>query len=282
MALQLAEARRAYRLLRRNWEVLSAFEEPEALVSFLTSREGDSHAKDEVLAGLVTLVQMRAAGSFFAALLWLGLWPGLDSVYRRCLRRVEQPPAEVVSSVATSFIALVARVNLSGVQRVAGTLVRGTERDVVKAWRKDVVERGHRARLKSLSDAESLASSRPWLAPVFPRVRSFNSEVEELRAWLLPLTGEDTELVVSLVLREEDAVEVAASIGVSPETARKRVQRALQRIRKMKNKIPEKDFLSRNGEWGCFLEFVDSETTEAAPGGAAARCANRMSPSRAD
>ncbi|NVJ26338.1 sigma-70 family RNA polymerase sigma factor [Myxococcus sp. AM011] len=267
MALRTAEAQRAYRLVRRNWEALADFEQPEALVSFLTGREGESHVKDGLLAGLVVLVQTGAAASFFVALLWLGLWPGLDSVYRRCLRRMEHPPAEVVSSVAASFMGLVARVNLSGVQRVAGTLVRGTERDVLKAWHKELVEQRRRARLESLADVDGWEPSVPWLTPFVSRARSFNAEVEELRAWLLPLTGEDTDLVVSLVLREEDAVEVAASLGVSPETARKRVRRALTRLRKMKNKIPEKDFLSRNGGWGCFLEFVDSETTERAPGG---------------
>ncbi|RYZ41700.1 MAG: sigma-70 family RNA polymerase sigma factor [Myxococcaceae bacterium] len=267
MALRTAEAQRAYRLVRRNWEALADFEQPEALVSFLTAREGESHVKDGLLAGLVVMVQTGAAASFFVALLWLSLWPGLDSVYRRCLRRTEQPPAEVASSVAVSFMALVARVNLSGVHRVAGTLVRGTERDVLKAWHRELVEQRQRARLESLADVDGRAPSVPWLTPFASRARSFNAEVEELRAWLLPLTGEDTDLVVSLVLREEDAVEVAASLGLSPETARKRVRRALARLRKMKNKIPEKYFLSRNGGWGCFLEFVDSETTERAPGG---------------
>nr|WP_249344432.1 hypothetical protein [Corallococcus exiguus] len=68
MAIRTAEARRAYRLVRRNWEALSDFEEPEALVSFLTAREGDSHVKDGLLAGLVTLVQMGASARFFVAL----------------------------------------------------------------------------------------------------------------------------------------------------------------------------------------------------------------------
>jgi DNA-directed RNA polymerase specialized sigma24 family protein len=253
--------------VRRNWTALADFEEPEALVSFLTAREGDSHVKDGLLAGLVTLVQMRAAASFFVALLWLGLWPGLDSVYRRCLRRMENEPAEVVSSMAASFMGLVARVNLAGIQRVAATLVRSTERDVLKAWQKGLGKQRRRARLESLSGVDGVAPSVPWLTPFASRARSFNAQVEELRAWLLPLTGEDTDLVVSLIVREEDAVEVAASLGVSPETARKRVRRALARLRKMKNKIPEKDFLSRNGGWGCFLEFVDSETNERAPGG---------------
>ncbi|WP_233605221.1 sigma-70 family RNA polymerase sigma factor [Corallococcus sp. AB030] len=254
-------------MVRRNWEALSDFEEPEALVSFLTAREGDSHVKDGLLTGLVTLVQMGKTDSFFVALLWLGLWPGLDGVYRRCLRRTGHPPAEVVSAVAASFMGLVARVNVSGVQRVAGTLVRGTERDVLKAWHKELVEQRHRARLGLLVDADGGVLSVPWLTPSASRARSFNAEVEELRAWLLPLTGEDTDLVVSVILLEEDSVEVASSRGLSPETARKRVQRALGRLRKMKKIIPEKDFLSQIGGWGCFLEFVDSETAERASGG---------------
>ncbi|MCY1033237.1 sigma-70 family RNA polymerase sigma factor [Corallococcus sp. BB11-1] len=252
MAIRTAEARRAYRLVRRNWEALSDFEEPEALVSFLTAREGDSHVKDGLLAGLVTLVQMGASARFFVALLWLGLWPGLDGVYRRCLRRTGHPPAEVVSSIAASFMSLVARVSLAGVQRVAGTLVRGTERDVLKAWHKELVEQRHRARLQLLADVGGGALLVPWLTPSASRTRSFNAEVEELRAWLLPLTGEDTDLVVSVLLREEDYVEVAASRGLSPETARKRVQRALGRLRKMKKKCPEKIPCPKSAGGGAF------------------------------
>ncbi|WP_141593899.1 sigma-70 family RNA polymerase sigma factor [Myxococcus sp. AB056] len=267
MALRTAEAQRAYRVLRRNWEALSGFEQPEDLVSFLTAREGESHIKDGLLAGLVMLVQMGAAANAFVALLWLGLWPGLDSVYRRCLRRMESAPVEVVSSIAASFMGLVARVELSGVQRVAATLVRGTERDVLKDWHKEFEAQRQRVRLGRLAEADGGAPSGPWPVPSVPRARSFNTEVEELRALLLPLTGEDTDLVVSVLLREVDYAEAGASFGLAPAAARKRVQRALVRLRKMKNKIPEKDFLSQIGGWGCFLEFVDFETTERAPGG---------------
>ncbi|WP_434345704.1 sigma-70 family RNA polymerase sigma factor [Myxococcus virescens] len=267
MSIRTAEARRAYRVLWRNWEALEDFEQPEALVTFLTAREGEPHVKDGLLAGLVMLVQMGAAANAFVALLWLGLWPGLDSVYRRCLRRMESAPAEVVSSIAASFMGLVARVNLSSVHRVAATLVLGTERDVLKGWHKELQAQRQRVRLGTLAQADAGVPSGPWHVPFVPRARSFNAEVEELRARLLPLTGEDTDLVVSVLLREEDYVEAGASLGLSPETARKRVQRALSRLRKMKKKIPEKDFLSQIGGWGCFLEFVDFETTGRTAGG---------------
>ena len=237
MALRTAEAQRAYRLVRRNWEALAGFEQPEALVSFLTAREGESHVKEGLLAGLVVLVQMGAAVRFFVALLWLGLWPGLDGVYRRCLRRMKREPAEVVSSVSASFMGLVARVNVSGVHRVAATLVRGTERDVFKAWSKELEEQRQRARLEEGGWEPSVQ----WPAPFVSRARSFDAEVEELRAWLLPLMGEDTNLVVSVLLREEDYVEAGASLGLAPAAARKRVQRALGRLRKMKKKIPKKN-----------------------------------------
>nr|WP_253894530.1 sigma-70 family RNA polymerase sigma factor [Myxococcus xanthus] len=236
VSIRTAEAQRAYRLLRRNWAALTDFEQPEALVAFLTAREGDSHVKDAVLAGLVTLVQMRAESGFFTALLWLGVWPGLDGVYRRCLRRLRVSPAEVVSATAASFLGLVTRVNLSSVQRVAATLVLGTERDVLKALSK---ERG--AELHGVLAASG--SGEPQLdlpTPSVSLVLSFESEVEELRAWLRPLVGEDTELLVSVLLYEEGYVEVGTSLGLAPAAVRKRVQRALGRLRKMKKKMPGK------------------------------------------
>ncbi|WP_249348174.1 sigma-70 family RNA polymerase sigma factor [Corallococcus exiguus] len=240
MAIRTAEARRVYRLVRRNWEALSDFEQPEDLVSFLTAREGDFRVKDRLLAGLVMLVQMEATDRFFVALLWLGLWPGLDGVYRRCLRRMKRAPADVVSSIAASFMSLVARVSLANVQRVAATLVRSTERDVLKAWRKELEEEHQRALLGGLASVDGWAPSVLWPVPFVSQARSFDAEVEELRAWLLPLTGEETDLVVSVLVHEEDYAEAGASFGLAPAAARKRVQRALGRLRKMKEKIPRK------------------------------------------
>ena len=240
VSIRTAEAQRAYRLLRRNWESLSDFEQPEALVSYLTAREGDFRVKDGVLAGLVTLVQMRAESRFFMALLWLGVWPGLDGVYHRCLRRFRASPAEVVSEIAASFMGLVTRVNLSGVQRVAATIVRGTERDVLKAWRKALGAQLQGERDGALRKADGDVDQVVLPAPCVPLALSFDSEVAELRAWLRPLAGEDTDLVVSVLLYEEGYVDVGASLGLAPAAVRKRVQRALSRLRKMKKKMPGK------------------------------------------
>jgi hypothetical protein len=46
------------------------------------ARSGDLDEKDRVLGTLVTLVQRREHHELAAALLWLGLWPGLDAVDR--------------------------------------------------------------------------------------------------------------------------------------------------------------------------------------------------------
>lgn len=252
MALRTEEGQRSYRVVRRNWEALADFEQPEGLVSFLTAREGDSRAKNRLLAGLVTLVQMGASASFFIALLWMGLWPGLDGVYRRSLRRTERPPIEVVSLLSTSFMDLVTRVNVANGQHVAASLVRGTERDVLKAWRKEQAEQSQAAHLVGLPEADDeWEASVEWPGQLAPPAHSFDSEVQELRTWLRALLGADADLMVSVFIREEDYAAAGASLGLSPETARKRIQRALARLREMKRKIPRKDSCPKSARPKC-------------------------------
>ncbi|QQR46203.1 sigma-70 family RNA polymerase sigma factor [Myxococcus xanthus] len=71
-----------------------------------------------------------------------------------------------------------------------------------------------------------------------PAHLSSRAEGDALRAWLLPLAGEDTELVMSVLVHDESYVEVAGRLGLTTAVARKRFHRAVRRARKMANKIP--------------------------------------------
>jgi DNA-directed RNA polymerase specialized sigma24 family protein len=48
---------------------------------------------------------------------------------------------------------------------------------------------------------------------------------------LRPVLGEDTELVLSVLVLDEFQTEAAVRLGIMPGTARKRFQRALDRLR---------------------------------------------------
>ncbi|WP_426747396.1 sigma-70 family RNA polymerase sigma factor [Myxococcus faecalis] len=216
---------------------LAGFVTPSALVAYLNSRDEDAGARNAVFATLVSMVQERDEGALASTLLWLGLWPALDAIYRR-RRRCFESSDELTSALSFAFSSLVARVDLWRTHRVAATLVLGAERDLMKALQRTRTEV---AQLEALH--QGTVGLKPWAEPPaasalgLPARLSLESEEGALREWLLPLAGGDTELVVSVLLHEESHAQVGARLGLAPEVARKRFQRALRRLRKMADKF---------------------------------------------
>jgi DNA-directed RNA polymerase specialized sigma24 family protein len=215
---------------------LAGFDEPMKLLAYLTSKEGDLEQKDRILSCLVTLAQQRQHHELPSALLWLGLWPGLDAVYRRRLRHFREQPDELVGEMAEVFTALVGRLDLETVHRVAATLVRSTERDVMERRKRCWAEASH-----------LLESEEPLLAPSgfdkkslerwaavgkeLPSL-SFDEDVAALRRRLWPTIGTDADLLLAVVALGETQREAGERLGLSPDASRKRYQRALDRLRK--------------------------------------------------
>nr|BDT32060.1 sigma-70 family RNA polymerase sigma factor [Myxococcus sp. MH1] len=230
-------ARQSLRRVQSRRLALAGFVTPSALVAYLNSRDEDAGARNAVFATLVSMVQERDEGALASTLLWLGLWPALDAIYRR-RRRCFESSDELTSALSFAFSALVARVDLRRTHRVAATLVLGAERDLVKALQRT---RNEGAQVEALRQGTAGVAS--WVEPPSASVLGLSvrltleSEEEALREWLLPLAGGDTELVVSVLLREESHSEVGERLGLAPEVARKRFQRALRRLRKMADKF---------------------------------------------
>jgi DNA-directed RNA polymerase specialized sigma24 family protein len=217
--------------LRRSEPALAPFDCAATLIAHLTRREGDLDRKDQIYAVLVRAVQARAPCSRLAhALLWCGLWPGLDRVYRRRLRYFARDPDELTEAISVAFTALVGRIDLASVHRIAATLVRSTDRDVM-------YER-QRVPIELAADATGLGEAPAWVAPaarepdgIRPTGLSFAGELAALRARLAPVIGSDADLVLAVLVLDTDQREAAALLGLSHDAARKRLQRALRRLR---------------------------------------------------
>ncbi|MBK8011733.1 MAG: hypothetical protein IPK13_10295 [Deltaproteobacteria bacterium] len=88
------------------------------LVGHLTDRRGDLDEKDLIYAALVRSVQAGATEAELAsALLWLGLWPGLDAIFRRRLSLYLRAPEELVSEISDRCTQQIHHVRLEDVQR---------------------------------------------------------------------------------------------------------------------------------------------------------------------
>ncbi|AEI69184.1 hypothetical protein [Corallococcus macrosporus] len=229
-SLRAAQAKRAFDEAKLHQTCLAAFDGPQALVSYLVSPDVPADEKNGLYTGLVRLAQGDVASEVAWPLLWLGLWPGLDAVYQRRLKYFTGAADELASTLATAFTALVKRLNLDTTQRVAATLVRSTERDVMDAWRRARIED---ARYSRYREREEAVAEAVVLSPALSEVGlSVRMQVESLAKWLHPLAPMDAKLVLSVLLLEEEQSVVGVRLGLAPAVARKRFQRALLRLRR--------------------------------------------------
>jgi hypothetical protein len=237
-SIRTLQADREFCALKSQLRSLEPFGDPGALLAHLHWTAGDLDAKDVILGELVTSVQCRWHRELATALLWLGLWPGLDAVYNRRLKHFQRDPDELVSLIGEAFTLLVERLDLKAVHRVAATLVRSTERDLMAVRRKDWEEEARRA-----SDAEQERFFREKAAEEHSTSERVESELgwrpghglterpSALTSWLMPVVGDDTELLISVLVVEETQREAGHRLGATHDATRKRVQRALGVLR---------------------------------------------------
>jgi hypothetical protein len=225
-------ADRSFRRARAEQTALARFESAAGLIEHLTSRSGNLDEKDAIYAVLVRAAQGRDAWAEVAkAILWCGLWPALDGIYRHRLRHFKAEPEELVEAISVAFTALVGRMDLGRVHRVAATLVRSTDRDLMDERRREWAEREHRDARREENppepETEPLRDSDLGL----PVGLSFDGELVALRARLLPIGGADTDLLLAVLVLDENQREAAERVGLTHEAARKRFQKAIARVR---------------------------------------------------
>jgi RNA polymerase sigma-70 factor (ECF subfamily) len=194
--------------------------------------EGRLDDKDQIYAALLRAVQARApCGRLAGELAWCGLWPALDRIYRRRLRHLGEDPDELTQGIWLAFNELLHRIDLAHGRRIAATLVRSTNRDVGKAGLRPITERAS-APAAAVTEATVMVAEQARTAPDdLAAPISAAGDVVALRSQLVPLLGADADLVIAVLALEMDQREAAARMGLTYAAARKRVQRAVLRIR---------------------------------------------------
>lgn len=207
-----------FETLRRRHAPLNVFDAPADVVAFLATREGSPEQKNELLGLLVDVVQNRADDGLALKLLWLGLWPGLDGIFRRRARLFDDVE-EFISTFTEVFLRLITSMSRARVTRVAALLVRSTERDLLSERRKAWFEQRH---VELVPDPVNDGTS------VEERVEP--TELANLERLLRLVAGHDAELLFRVLVLGEEQGEAGLKLGLTKGTARKRFYRAFPRV----------------------------------------------------
>jgi hypothetical protein len=198
-----------------------------ALLDYLGEDLGAAlDAKSAIFSDLVLCTQRTGGASSLAqTVLWISLWPGLTAALGRRAWFWRDAPADLISEITTIFTRLVTRMDLSRVRRVIGTLVRSTERDVIRA---SVVRQRDRCR--------ETPANLPVAVPGTVHEETISAQKQANLTALAQLIafarkGQVDDPVVQALVLGLGARHVVATLGINGPAARKRLQRARQKLR---------------------------------------------------
>jgi RNA polymerase sigma-70 factor (ECF subfamily) len=218
--------------IKRRRMPCAPFRGPAAVAAFLVDKGSGLVGRDRVLRCLVEEAREGNARRVALALLLLGLWPPLASIFRKRSHLFQREAHDIELEIVERFIAQIRRIDLGRVACLAATLVRNTERDLVDARLR---ERARAAKCDAVTPdalAAPDADEPPPASPFgLPADQSDVEHVAGLRRWLLSAVGPDADLIVDAVIHGRSRLDLAASRGISHAAARKRLERALARAR---------------------------------------------------
>ena len=215
---------RQFERFRSTYPGLSDFSDPAALLDHLHQVRVEPEVKNQLLRALLRVAQSDGPSADCAlTLLLLVLWPGLDAVRQRSIRRRLGAPDEIASDVLARATEALRGLDLGRVNKIAATILRNIERDMIRARQREQA-------FASDLDIDDLVA---WPA-------NEEGAIPDLlwRRDLSRLLGEDASLVCAVAMYGFTQAEVAVVLGLSVDATRKRYQRALRRLRK----VSENDF----------------------------------------
>jgi hypothetical protein len=157
--------------------------------------------------------------------LLLCLWPGLTAAVGRRAWFWRDAPADLISEVMNIFTTLVTRMDLTRVHRIIGTLVRSTERDVIRA---SIARQRDRYR----ETPGNLPVTVPGTVHEEPIAVQEQAKLTALaRLIAFARKGQVHDPVVQALCLGLGPQHIVATLGLKAPAARKRLQRAREKLR---------------------------------------------------
>ena len=229
-AISTGRAYHEFDQMRARRAALAPFVAPAALIEFLREANGALDEKDSIYFDLLREAQASHGSARLATnLLWLGLWPGLSGVYRRCCRFYMGERDELVAAISDHFESLIRDADHDAITKPAATFVKSCER-LVKEERFAAWER-QAARADDV-DVEGLHRDKvpdPRFPMDLPPTPSHVQVEETFYSWVEQILGEDAELVIAH-LEGTSHIEIAEQIGATHGAVRKRYERLRKRL----------------------------------------------------
>ena len=215
-------AESAFTAMRQTCAQLAQFPSIAALMEHQHAPGGDPSKRFGVIRVLVAASQSdQAFRSTAQNMVIVALWPGLDAVYWRLWGGFPDARSELASEMIARFGEAIVTLDLEHVSSVTATLLRNLERDV----RRDLIRARRTAEtVQPISDPaiEAQATMFAWIGHI---------ETQPLDDRLADLAPRDAQLLKQVFLLGETQQEAGRALGLGPTAARKRFQRAIQKLR---------------------------------------------------
>ena len=217
---------RSFDAIRREQGPVLGFRDPAALLDALHHKAGSPDQKNLILVALASAAHSDGhTGDCGLTLMFLALWPGLDAIRRRCIWRKVGTGDEITADILGRTTEAIRGLDLQRVNWIAATILRNVERDMLRAHQR---EAGRQSLCIETEPDEIAAEDGSGDAAI--------SEAQLLRDLRL-LVGADAILVIRVAIDGFSQAEAGVELGLSEAAARKRYQRATQRLRDALQKI---------------------------------------------
>ena len=212
--------RERFRALARADPTLARLDTPDRVFDQLHGTTASQGARNDILRALI-LADRGDETDTAATVLLLALWPGLDAAHGRLRRYFRDRPDELAADLSGRATLQLRSLDLDRVTWIAATVLRNVERDIRRSLKRRWAERTKR----SGDDVDDCAGT----GPAQPDPHRSARELTELLTD--HLGHEDALLVTGVALLGFTRREAADSLGISYAAARKRYQRALEKLR---------------------------------------------------
>jgi DNA-directed RNA polymerase specialized sigma24 family protein len=211
-----------FRLMRQGHPDVAPFASIASLMEHQHAQGGDPSARFRVVRALVAAAQSdRRFRSTAHLMVIVALWPGLDAVFWRLSRgfpaACHDLPAELLARIGEAILAI----DLNNLTSVVATLLRNVERDIRRHL---IAARVIDQALLPIDDPAVEASIAELAVPT-------SVEKTDITDFLEGLTPKERQLLLRVFILGETQEEAGLALGLKPDAARKRYQRALARIR---------------------------------------------------